>query len=54
LRAAEVAAAVEETIARPVVTSNLASAWMCRALAGLGVAADRARLMRLPLPAKAA
>jgi maleate isomerase len=54
LRAAEVAAAIEETIARPVVTSNLASAWMCRALAGLGAAADRARLMRLPLPAKAA
>lgn len=36
LRAAEVAAAIEARIDRPVVTSNLAAAWVCRAYAGQG------------------
>lgn len=36
LRAAEVAAAIEARIGRPVVTSNQAAAWVCRAHAGLG------------------
>ncbi|MBV9786033.1 MAG: ectoine utilization protein EutA [Acidisphaera sp.] len=54
LRAAEAAAAIEEAIARPVVTSNLATAWMCRGLAGLGAMTEGARLLRLPLPAGAA
>lgn len=35
LRAAEVAAAIEARIDRPVVTSNQAAAWACRAHAGL-------------------
>jgi maleate isomerase len=35
LRAAEAAARIEALIARPVVTSNQAAAWVCRGLAGL-------------------
>lgn len=58
LRAAEVAEAIEAEIGRPVVTSNLASAWMCLALADRGTAThgatNGARLLRLPLPAPAA
>jgi maleate cis-trans isomerase len=36
LRTAEVAEAIEAVIARPVVTSNQASVWRCRRLAGVG------------------
>jgi maleate isomerase len=36
LRAAEAAASIEARIGRPVVTSNLATAWMARQLVGAG------------------
>lgn len=50
LRAASVAAAIEQAIGRPVVTSNQASAWMCLRLCGDEAARpELGRLMTLPL-----
>jgi len=52
LRAAEVAAAIEARIDRPVVTSNQAAAWVCRAHAGLDKAPPEAgRLFAQPFVA---
>lgn len=50
LRAAAVAADIEARIGRPVVTSNLASAWACLALCGLAGDAAAGRLMATPHP----
>lgn len=51
LRAAKVAAAIEALIARPVITSNQASAWMSLRLAGVhGPVNGYGRLLTLPLP----
>jgi maleate isomerase len=50
LRSALVAAAIEEAIGRPVVTSNQASAWNCLRLCGDDAAhPEWGRLMTLPL-----
>lgn len=52
LRAAGVAADIEEAIGRPVVTSNLASAWNCLRLCGDDKAhPELGRLMTMPLAA---
>jgi maleate isomerase len=52
LRAAQIAARIEAKIGRPVVTSNLATAWMCRRLVGFDSApCGGAKLLDLPLPA---
>ncbi|MEI5680586.1 MULTISPECIES: ectoine utilization protein EutA [unclassified Mesorhizobium] len=52
LRAAGVAAEIERAIGRPVVTSNLASAWNCLRLCGDGKARpELGRLMTMPLAA---
>lgn len=51
LRAAAVAPRIEERIGRPVVTSNLATAWNCLRLCGDETPRpDRGRVMALPLP----
>jgi maleate isomerase len=51
LRAALAAAEIEQAIALPVVTSNLATAWACLRLCGNDHARPEiARLMTLPLP----
>ncbi|MGV6874995.1 ectoine utilization protein EutA [Pseudochelatococcus sp. B33] len=50
LRAASAAADIEARIGKPVVTSNLATAWMVRRLAGIDTpVSSRARLFGLPL-----
>jgi maleate isomerase len=50
LRAAIVAAAIEEAIGRPVVTSNQATAWTCLRLCGdAAPRPELGRLMTLPL-----
>jgi maleate isomerase len=50
LRAALVAAEIERAIARPLVSSNLATAWVCLRLCGDEAARPEvARLMTLPL-----
>ena len=55
LRAAEVAARIEAEIGRPVVTSNLASAWMCLSLAGgRAPEGEAAQLLRVRPPAMGA
>ncbi len=52
LRAASVAARIEDAIGRPVVTSNQATAWQCLRLSGDGTPRPQfGRLMTLPLPA---
>jgi maleate isomerase len=51
LRAALAAPAIEKAIGRPVVTSNLATAWNCLRLCGeTGPRGEFGRLMTLPLP----
>jgi maleate isomerase len=51
LRAAVAAPAIERAIGRPVVTSNLATAWNCLRLCGeTGPRDEFGRLMTLPLP----
>lgn len=51
LRAAEVAAEIEQRIGKPVVTSNQASVWLTLRRAGLNQAIpDHGRLMALPAP----
>lgn len=51
LRAACVAAEIEQAIGKPVVTSNLATAWQCLRLCGDGATRpELGRLMTLPLP----
>ena len=51
LRAAAVVPEIERAIGRPVVSSNLASAWACRRLCGDDEAQPAlGRLMALPLP----
>ena len=50
VRAAGVAADIEAAIGKPVVTSNLATAWMCLRLCGdTGSRPELGRLMTLPL-----
>jgi maleate isomerase len=49
LRSAELAAEIESVIGKPVVTSNLATAWACARLVG-EAPRDAARLAALPLP----
>jgi len=52
LRAASVAARIEDAIGRPVVASNQASAWQCLRLCGDDTPRPQfGRLMTLPLPA---
>ena len=52
LRAASAAAEIEAAIGRPVVSSNLATAWACLRLCGeRGAREQPARLMSLALPA---
>lgn len=51
LRAAGVAAAIEQAIGRPVVTSNLATAWQCLRICGeRSLRPELGRLLTLPLP----
>jgi len=51
VRAAGVAAEIEAAIGKPVVTSNLATAWACLRLCGDAAARpDLGRLMTLELP----
>jgi maleate isomerase len=51
VRAACVAAEIEQAIGKPVVTSNLATAWQCLRICGdLSSRPDRGRLMTLQLP----
>lgn len=51
LRSALAAAAIEEAIGRPVVTSNQATAWNCLRLCGDGASRPQwGRLMTMPLP----
>ncbi|MFA7433469.1 MAG: ectoine utilization protein EutA [Gemmobacter sp.] len=50
LRAAGVAARIEAATGRPVVTSNLATAWACLRLCGVAPVAGGARLMALDGP----
>jgi maleate isomerase len=51
LRAAGVAAEIEDAIGKPVVTSNLATAWQCLRICGhLSSRPERGRLMTLQLP----
>ncbi|MDP9813091.1 maleate isomerase [Rhizobium tibeticum] len=53
LRAAKVAGAIEKKIGKPVVSSNLATAWACLRLCGDEEARpDIARLMTLPYPGR--
>ncbi|CDM62691.1 MULTISPECIES: ectoine utilization protein EutA [Rhizobium] len=53
LRAANVAGAIEKKIGKPVVSSNLATAWACLRLCGDEEARpDIARLMTLPYPGR--
>jgi maleate isomerase len=55
LRAAEVASRIEDLTKRPVVSSNLASAWMCLGLAGVKTEeSGGGSLLSLPLPASGA
>jgi maleate isomerase len=55
LRAASVAAEIEQAIGRPVITSNLATAWLSLRLCGDEVARPECgRLMTAPVPARAA
>jgi maleate isomerase len=50
-RAASVVAEVEQAIGKPVVTSNLATAWQCLRLCGDQTSRPAfGRLMTLPLP----
>lgn len=52
LRSAQVAGAIEAVIGRPVVTSNLATAWACLRLCGDGrPRPELGRVMALPCPA---
>lgn len=54
LRAASVVPAMERAIGRPVVSSNLATAWMCRRLCGDPSSFPQwGRLMTLPMTAEA-
>ncbi|MBX9457568.1 MAG: ectoine utilization protein EutA [Rhizobium sp.] len=51
LRAAGVAAEIEQAIGKPVVTSNLATAWQCLRICGdQPIRPEFGRLMTLPLP----
>ncbi len=51
LRSAEVAATIEAAIGRPVVTSNLATAWACLCLCGVvRPRPELGRVMALPSP----
>lgn len=51
LRAAGVAAEIEQAIGKPVVTSNLATAWQCLRICGdAAPRPELGRLMTLPLP----
>ena len=51
VRAASVAAEIEQAIGKPVVTSNLATAWQCLRICGDQTAwPELGRLMTLPLP----
>lgn len=54
VRGASVAAEIEQAIGKPVVTSNLATAWQCLRLCGVEAARPEfGRLMTLPLPDRA-
>ena len=54
VRGASVAAEIEQAIGKPVVTSNLATAWQCLRLCGVETARPEfGRLMTLPLPDRA-
>lgn len=51
VRAASVAAEIERVIGKPVVTSNLATAWQCLRLCGDAIPRpELGRLMTMPLP----
>src|SRR5690606_27062998 len=51
VRAASVAAEIEQAIGKPVVSSNLATAWQCLRICGDQTARpELGRLMTLPLP----